>query len=188
MPRRMAGQPRPKGVTAVARPIRPERRGTALPGGFKRYGANIKPIIVGGPGAAPSWFLNGNNSPEEWFIWWACRRIYKGPPGSGWLYQTRINAQSPGGIKPDFVLLQTPPVIMRVQSDRHHVQVDSWKAAYDIEQFIALENAGNKVINTYPQYYFWDLSGRMAIQMVREAQNHIQRPDPRYTQTSYARF
>lgn len=176
------------GVRSRARPPQPPK-GTARPGGMKRYGAHVRPVVVGGPGTPPSWFLTGNNSPEEWYIWWACRVVYKQKPGEGlWLYQTRIAPQLPGGIKPDFVHLQQPNVVQRVQSDRYHVQVNSWKAAYDIEQRLVLQQMRFIVIDTYPQYYMDDESGKKAILMVREAQNHIQRADPRYTRTSWARF
>jgi hypothetical protein len=124
-------------------------------------------------------------------IFWACEKKF-GPEGERWTYQGKINAQLPGGIKPDFVLYQEPRnVIIRVQSERYHQQVNSWVAAYDIQQRLELEKRGNIVIDVFPEYYMLDdfgpLTGKAAIWTVTEAEQGRQRPDPRATKTSWAR-
>lgn len=192
MPRRIAGQARPSGTRKVARPIRPPDGNTILPGGARRFGVTQSPILVGGMGPPPDNFLTGNNSPEEWAIFWACEKLM-GPPGERWQYQGKVNAQMPGGIKPDFVIYQEPRnIIIRVQSERYHQQVDSWKAAYDVEQRLALErNFMNTVIDVFPEYYMLDdfgpLTAKASIATVQEAMQGRQRADPRQTRTSWAR-
>lgn len=191
MPARVAGTVRPPGTRRVARPIAPAH-GVQRPGGSKRYGVNVSPILVGGPGQPPSGFLTGNNSPLEWPIMWACEKVLGSKAGEGdWDYQTRISPQLPGGIKPDFVIYDDPPLVLRVQSDRYHINVNSWKAAYDLEQRLALERLGYHVIDVFPQYYVIDnmgpKTGAAAIQTVIEARAHRQRVDPRGTATSWAR-
>jgi hypothetical protein len=191
-PRRLAGVTRPPGLPKTPRPLAPVH-GTQRPGGAKRYALNRGPEKLGGPGPPPPWFLTGNQGADEWPIYDACRVLFHQGPGQGeWLFQTTIAAQLPGGVKPDFVLVgQQPNVVMRVQSSRYHLAVDSWKAAYDVEQFIDLERFGYVVIDVFPQYYLVDeygpLTRQASIRTVREAQQHRQRLNPRGTQTSFAR-
>lgn len=200
-PRRVAGQARPPGVSLVARPL-PVPHGTQRPGGAKRYHLNVAPQSLGGPGPVPSWFNasnfgGGTPAADEWPIYWACLRYFKGPPGQDWLYQTKIAASLPGGIKPDFVIIRvTPNVVMRVQSERYHQAVPFNQAVYDLEQRIALERFGYRVIDLFPQYFIVDgsaergygyLTGQASIRAVIEAEQGRQRMNPRGTQTSFAR-
>lgn len=191
-PRAAGGFERPKGMSSVARPPRPSGA-TQRPGGSKRYGLHRAPQEEGGPGPPPAWFLSGNVGADEWPFWWACRAVFRQPPGQGeWLFQTRIAAQLPGGIKPDFVFTgQFPNIVARVQSDYLHVAVPYNKFAYDREQRLALENFGFLVIDVYPQYYLVDdygvLTGQAAIRTVHETRQGRQRMNPRGTMTSWAR-
>lgn len=194
---RVRGVSRPKGVRAVARPVKPPT-GTQRPGGAKRFGLHRSPTLEGGPGVPPAWFLTGNVGADEWPIWDACRLLFKEPPGQGmWLFQTRISPQLPGGIKPDFVITgQYPNVVMRVQSEYLHQAVPFNVFSYDREQRVALERLGFQVIDVYPQYYIVDgdaqqgygpLTRQAAIRTVREARQGRQRMNPRGTMTGWAR-
>lgn len=186
MPRAVRGTVAPQGASIKARPLSIPH-GTQRPTGSRRYRTNQSPIYRSGPGLPPVGFLNGNNSVDEWFVWWALEREL-GPPGQGnWLYQTKIAAQLPGGIKPDFLVLQNPPIVIRVQSDRYHLLQDSWVIGYDREQRIQLERMGYRVVDVFPQQYNFDKSGVAVIIIVREALQGRQRPDPIVTQTSTAR-
>lgn len=188
---------RPRGVRSVPRPARPAGPSRAQrPGGFKRYGIHKAPVSLGGPGVPPKWFLTGNVSAEEWPIYWACLAIYGEGPGAQWTFQSRIAPNAPGGVKPDFVLRQVPAVVMRVQAERYHVAVETWKAAYDIQQRLVLEQIGFVVVDLFPQHYIIDktdeggygyLTGQAAILAVRNAQQHRQRMNPRGTGTNFAR-
>jgi hypothetical protein len=187
-------------VQRVARPLT-QPRGTQRPGGLKRFGANITIVAQGGPGIPPQWFLSrgggGTPSADEWPPYWACEKVFDGPPGVLWLYQLKIAAQLPGGIKPDFALIgQYPNVVMRVQSERYHQTGNYNVAAYDLEQRIQLERLGYVVVDVYPQHYIIDgnaekgfgyLTGQAAIRTVLAAQRHEQRMNPRGTQTGWAR-
>lgn len=194
MPRHIRGTFRPPGTNKVARPKKPPRGKDAvpiLPGGARRFGVTDSPILLGGFGPPPTGWLTGNNSPEEYAIYRACQALM-GPPGELWAYQGKIAAQLPGGIKPDFVIYQEPRnIVIRVQSDQYHQKVLSWKAAYDIEQRLALEKMGYLVIDVFPQFYMLDdfgpLTSKASIWTVKEAQQGRQRPDPRATRTSWSR-
>lgn len=190
MPRRVAGVARPRGVVSTVRPVKPPS-GTKRPGGLKRYAANRHPVLLGGPGEPRRGFLRGTNSREEWPIYWACEKYFKEKAGGIWNYQITVGSNLPGGSKPDFVINYKRPIIMRVQSDRYHVQVSSWRAAYDIQQRIELEKRGFTVIDVFPQYYMIDdmgpLTGQAAIATVAEAAAGRQKADPRSGQTSWAR-
>jgi hypothetical protein len=182
------GLARPPGTTAVARPLQPPRA-TVRPTGMRRFGLNTKPqIMTGWAWGPPPGFLNGNNSVEEWPVWWALNHEL-GPPDQGeWTYQTRIAPQLPGGIKPDFVIYQDPPLVFRVQSDRYHLTVDAFKQAYDREQRIQLERMGYGVIDLFPQHYMVDVTYSVAVlAVVREGLQGRQRSDPLLTATSNAR-
>jgi hypothetical protein len=186
VPSQVRGIVAPHGISYKARPT-PLPHGTQRPTGSRRYHTNVAPIYRSGPGLPPVGFLNGNNSVDEWFIWWALSKEL-GPPGQGnWLYQTRIAPQLPGGIKPDFLVLQNPPLVIRVQSDRYHLMQSSWVIGYDREQRIQLEHMGYLVVDVFPQQYVHDLSGVSAIIIVREALQGRQRIDPIVAQTSTAR-
>jgi hypothetical protein len=112
-----------------------------------------------------------------------------GPPDEGkWTYQVKVGYGQLGGSKPDFEIFQEPPMLIRVQSDRYHLNVNAWRQAYDGEQRIVLERAGYNVIDVFPQQYMIDPTYAMAVKsVVRDALNNIQRPDPIPTATSIAR-
>lgn len=189
MPRRVAGVAIPPGLQRVARP-KPAPHGTQRPGGLKRYAANVSPVILGGPGDPPPGFLNGNNSPEEWDVWWALWKITGTKPGEGvWLYQGLVTLASGqfASIKPDFIVLQQPPLVIRVQSDRYHLLVNSVRIAIDHLQRTELIARGYRVIDIYPQHWRRDKTGRAVLAIVRDALNHRQRINPFYAQTSTAR-
>lgn len=188
MPKAPPGLTRPPGTIAVARPIGTPR-GTQRPSGSRKYHVNVDVrVLTGWALGPPEGFLGGNNSFEEWPVWWALREIL-GPPDQGnWTYQIKIAAQLPGGVKPDFLIYQDPPLVIRVQSDRYHLTTNSFKQAYDREQRIVLERMGYNVIDVFPQHYMVDASYSIAVKsVVRDALNLIQRPDPIVTATSIAR-
>lgn len=190
MPRAPQGVRRPAGTTAVARPVQVPR-GTQRPTGSRRYHVNTDPAMLSGWGVGPpEGFLGGNNSFDEWPVWWALDDKL-GPPDQGegsWTYQLRIGFGQLGGSKPDFEIFYQPPIIIRVQSDRYHINVNSWKQAYDREQRIVLERAGYAVIDVFPQHYMDDPSYSIAVKsVVEDALNYIQRPDPIATATNVAR-
>ncbi len=173
------------------RPIKPPMS-VVRPDGAHHLGVGKSPVMLGGPGRVPlKGIITGNTSLEEWPIWWACWKYYKQKPGQGaWDYQARFG-NGVAGIKPDFILNLPRPIVMRVQSDRYHVSVSSWKAAYDVQQRLDLEARGFTVIDVYPQYYIRDnygpLTGKASIATVQEAEAGRQRADPRATKTSWAR-
>jgi hypothetical protein len=136
----------------------------------------------------PEGFLTGNTSYDEWPVWWALKVIL-GPPQEGlWTYQVRVGIGVLGSAKPDFLIFQEPPLILRVQSDRYHMTVNSFRQAYDREQRVTLLRQGYNVIDVFPQHYMYDPTFSVAVLMVvREALNLRQRPDPLVTATSIAR-
>jgi len=186
---RAGGVTRPSGMSAVARPVQVPR-GVQRPTGQKRYRVNIQPTQLTGWAVQPygGFTLSGNNSFEEWPVFWALMQEL-GPPDQGtWTYQIKIGAQQPGGSKPDFLIYYQPPIIIRVQSDRYHLTVNSWRQAGDREQRIVLERQGYAVIDVFPQHYMNDDTHAVAVlSVVREALNYRQRTDPLTTATSVAR-
>jgi hypothetical protein len=133
MPQAPPGLHRPPGTSGVARPLATPR-GTQRPSGSRRYHVNSKPqIMTGWAAGPPEGFVTGNTSLDEWPIWWALNKIL-GPPGPEWLYQGRIGIGMLGSSKPDFVVFQDPPLVIRVQSDRYHLTVNGFRQAYDREQ------------------------------------------------------
>jgi hypothetical protein len=187
MPQAPPGLHRPPGTSGVARPLATPR-GTQRPSGSRRYHVNSKPqIMTGWAAGPPEGFVTGNTSLDEWPIWWALNKIL-GPPGAEWLYQGRIGIGMLGSSKPDFVVFQDPPLVIRVQSDRYHLTVNGFRQAYDREQRVTLERAGYHVIDVFPQHYMYDPTYSTAVLIVvREALSGRQRADPLTTFTSIAR-
>lgn len=188
--RRVAGVAAAKGVQKVARPAAPPR-GVQRPGGLKRFGANRSAIPVNSPWIMPSWFKNGNNSADEWPPYQALTMILGPPDQDNWTYQTRTSLAFGilGTVKPDFLILQEPFIVVRVQSDRYHVTASEPKAHLDREQRIYLQRLGYIVIDIYPQHYqpAERDNGKRILRLMREAMNHQQRSNPRDLHLSYAR-
>jgi hypothetical protein len=187
----------PQGIVPISKKVRPRKppTGVVRPTGQHRFGVTNNPVLLGGPGRNPygGFVMTGNNSLEEWPIYWACLKLL-GPPVQGvWQYQAVFGKGTPGGSKPDFVLYSNPlrPVVIRVQSAQYHVKADSWKAAYDYSQRAELEKQGFTVVDVYPQYYIVDnyaqLTAQASISTTQDAMRGVQRADPRATRSNYAR-
>lgn len=188
--RRVAGIEVPKGVQKVARPPGP-LRGVQRPSGMRRFNITDSPIADGDMWVMPAWFRNGNNSADEWPPYQALTLILGPPDQDNWTYQTRTSIAFGilGTAKPDFLILQDPFMVIRVQSDRYHIAVSSFKAASDLEQRTYLERIGYRVIDIYPQHYqpAERDQGRRILSVVRDALNGRQRSNPRDLQLSFAR-
>lgn len=187
----------PQSIIPMSKKVRPRKppTGVVRPTGQKRFGVTNNPVLLGGPGRQPygGFVMTGNNSLEEWPPYWALLKLL-GPPSPGvWTYQGKIGTGLPGASKPDFIINSNPqrPVIVRVQSAQYHIGVGSWKAAYDIDQRVALEKQGYSVIDIFPQYYLVDNYGpgtaRAVIATMQEAMAGRQRTDPRVTKQSSKR-
>ncbi len=187
----------PQGIIPISKKARPKKPPTGVrrPRGQYRFGVTNNPVLLGGPGREPygGFVMTGNNSLEEWPIYWALLKLLGPPQVGSWQYQARFGTGTPGGSKPDFVIQSNPqrPVIVRVQSIQYHLSVDSWKAAFDIVQRLELEKQGFTVVDVFPPYYITDdygpLTARASISTVQEAMRGVQRVDPRATKTSAAR-
>jgi hypothetical protein len=188
--RAVPGVNAPAGVSSTARPPRPIHP-TQLPGGSHHYRVATPADLQGGPGLPPVGFINGNNSIEEWYAWWAFWKLLKSKPGEGvWLYQGLLAGG--GGqfasIKPDFIIFQPfRPLVVRVQSDRYHLLVNSARIALDDLQKVIMIKLGYGVIDIYPQHYMKDKRGGAVLSVCRDALNGRQRPNPYAIGTSIAR-
>jgi hypothetical protein len=171
---------------SVPRPPRP----TIFPAGPKQLHVTSKPEFIGGPGEPPLWFLNlGYNSRDEWPpYWWLTKK--KGPEGQGWVYQkNELNGRKmPGGAVVDFAVLdQSPPIAIRVQTERFHLAVNFRKQAGDREQRVALSNAGFTVADIYSYTYIHDPSGRAVSKLMSDILGGRHQPDPITTGTTSVR-
>lgn len=188
--RRVAGLAIPRGVQKVARPLG-TIRGVQRPTGMRRFGVNENPVPVNSIWVMPGWFRNGNNSADEWPPYEALILLL-GPPDQGnWTYQTRTSLAfgKLGTAKPDFLIFQQPFLVVRVQSIRYHIAVNSAKASYDFEQRIYLQRIGYQVIDIFPEQYQPATrdNGKRILSIMRDALNGRQRSNPRDIGTSIAR-
>lgn len=188
--RRTAGTDVLKGTQKVARPPAPPR-GVQRPRGQRKYGYTENPVPLDSIWLVPNWFVGGNNSADEWPPYRALMLLLGPPDQDNWTYQTRTSVQFGilGTAKPDFLILQEPFMVIRVQSDRYHIAVNSFKAASDMEQRTYLERLGYRVIDIYPQNYQPAVqdNGRRIMRVMRDALNSRQDSNPRELQTSRAR-
>lgn len=188
--RRVAGLDIPKGVQKVARPPGPAR-GVQRPTGARRFNITESPIPLDSLWIMPSWFRNGNNSADEWPPYQALTLLLGPPDRDNWTYQTRTSIQFGilGTAKPDFLVFQDPFLVIRVQSDRYHIAVSSFKAATDLEQRTYLERIGYRVVDIYPQHFqpAERDNGKRIMSVMRDALNGRQRSNPRDLSLSHAR-
>lgn len=188
--RRTAGIQTVKGVQKVARPPAP-LRGVQRPTGLRRYQYTERPVHQDSVWLVPDWFVGGNNSADEWPPYMALTLLLGPPDQDNWTYQTRTSLAFGilGTAKPDFLIFQDPFLVVRVQSDRYHIAVNSFKAASDFEQRTYLERIGYRVIDVYPQNYqpAVEDNGRRIMRVMRDALNGRQDANPRELQTSRAR-
>lgn len=168
---------RPASRAAVPRPPRP----TIFPQGPRGLHLTAKPVFVGGPGDPPAWFLAlAYNSVDEWQPYWAFTKR-KGPEGQGWVYQkNELNGRKmPGGAVIDFAVVdQSPPIAVRIQTERYHLATGFRKQAADREQRVALSNAGWIVLDVYSYMYLKDPSGRAVLKLVGDILAGRMQPNP----------
>ena len=162
---------------SIPKPPRP----TIFPEGPKALHLDTKPVFVGGPGEPPAAFLErGYNSRDEWPPYWAFSKI-KGPEGSGWYYQRADlgGRKLPGGAVVDFAVVdQSPPLAVRIQTERFHIATNFRKQAADREQRIALSNAGWIVLDIFSYTYLGDPTGKKVIQLVNDILGGRMQPSP----------
>lgn len=163
-------------------------KGTVRPSGPKYLRLTRDPPILTGPGEPPPGFINGNNSPVEWYVWWALDKL-KVP----FIYQAKIagGRHIRGGSVPDFLVTdRSPELIIRVQTSRYHIAVAAHRQKYDIEQRRVLERLGYQVIDVFEEHFYGRREyedGAAVLSVVRDALNGKQRPSPIATATSRAR-
>ena len=174
--------PTPK---AVSRPIKVPRRAQfpEPPAIFR--GVAAEPKFVGGPqafvDAHPELFGGATVSAPEGYVYWALLQILGKPEVAGWTYQGKLagGRHLPGGQMPDFEVWTTnPPLIIRVQGERIHLQAGPRRIALDEEDALAAQNMGFRLIDVFPTQYVSDQTGQAVILIVRDALKGIQRPNP----------
>lgn len=187
MARRVQGQKAPDGAVKWPRPLKPARP-TQRPTGPKMFRPGTKPMILNDWMNPPPGFLNGNNSLSEWLIYKSLTLILGPEQNGAWQYQGKINAQLPGGAKPDFVVTQSSrPLALRVQTERFHIAVSSFKQFNDDEQRIQLGRQGYDVCDIYEEHYINDETGKAALKVTNDCLNGRQRANPIRQHTSLAR-
>ena len=141
----------------------------------------VHPQQIGGPGQPPAGFIGGTNSVSEWYIYWALTKIL-GPEGEGWTYQSSYlgGRRIRGGAVVDFVVF-TPRynIGLRVQTFYFHLAAGSIKQSSDLEQRIALESYGLRIVDIYEQDFIGDPTGQSAIRVVLNALNGNESANPR---------
>jgi hypothetical protein len=182
----------------AGRPQKAASRPVIFPTGPRIYDLQSAPNTgIGGPGQPPPDFKTAHNSLDEWVVYWACSKVRgtprdpRRPPylgGDDWQYQqpespTEIGlgvGRVPGGSVSDFVFLPatgTRVIVMRVQTDRFHINAGSNTQMRDL--FIRDHLRGvEKVIDIYSSDFMHDLSGDAACRRVAMAAKGIEMPSP----------
>jgi hypothetical protein len=183
-----------RGLRRSQRPKRMRKaRGVVYASGPRPLGLARDPVRTTGPGEPPPNFVGGNTSRSEWFIYWALANYFNDPPnprippffgGAKWGYQIIAIGQASGQLGSaniDFVVYAgTIKLGIRVETSRYHINVNAQQQAFDQMQMV---RAGMfyDIVQIFEQDFINDLSGRAAMQVVRETMEYGQsmgRPAP----------
>lgn len=165
--------------TRFTTPVKRVRGSTSQ--GAKVMGLHAKTEQLSGPGEPPEGFVGGQTSKSEWYLYWALTKVL-GPEQEGkWSYQNSMlgGRSARGGAVVDFVVNQGAVFVgIRLQTQRYHLEDNSYQKSFDREQLYSLSDWDFIVINVYETDFIDDESGAAAIQVVIEAINRQERPDP----------
>lgn len=151
------------------------------------FRAGQDPHIVGGPGEPPT---NGAfASRSEWIWYWASEKVLGPEDPDTWRYQdpAMMGATRAGSTRIDFVYYGPRRIACRIQTERFHLAVAFRKQGYDVNQRVALEQAGWNVVDVYEEQYIHDRSGQTAIILLKRVLANQEAPNPITTGTTLAR-
>lgn len=133
-------------------------------------------------------FLGGTVSLTEKMVYWALLKELGPPEVDGvvrWDFQKSLlgGRQVFGGLVADFIVdphgLERPsPLLLRVQTFQYHLHGGELLKAYDFEQADNVTEVGYDVIDLWEQEFIFDETGRAVREVVRDALNGIQHPNP----------
>lgn len=155
------------------------RRFSAMPKGPEWLHLRRDPAEVGGPGAPPPGFVVGQTSADEWIFYWAMAKVTgtpkdpRMPPffgGDDWIYQKAVDGgRKKGGAVLDFYYTgSTPPIGIRIQTERYHIFTTGRKQAYDALQKQEVSQ-NYVVVDVFSQDYLADPSGNTACKIAAQA-------------------
>ncbi len=185
MSERLPRLPRLKGEQ---RPPRLPKLPVVFATGPNVLGLRRRPGSVNGPGDPPYGFVGATTSLDEWFIYFACAKVFNDPEdprkppffgGADWGYQIGTGAftRERGSAVIDFLFyFNNERVALRIQTPYFHDRIDAAQQGYDLLQIIYLQKEGFRVQDVYSQDFVGDKSGQAAIIVVKEAIGRIQRP------------
>lgn len=158
------------------------KRDTTINYGPAVAGLQYKTRQTGGPESLPSYIFAGNQrTNSERLLYWALLKLL-GPEWEGkWEYQghSSANSQVRGFARVDFIIFGSRYDIgVRVQTYRFHGNVDPFKQAYDVEQYLSLHTRWFTVVDVFEKDYIHDDTGQAAIQVMLEVINNRQRINP----------
>jgi hypothetical protein len=157
-----------------------------------RYSARSWTQVRNGPGEPPPGFLKATVSETEWWVYWACARIFKNPvnPRIGpfvggppeWTYQQPYigGRFTPLGAVIDFIVWRTPtgrPLGIRVQTEHWHLFASHDQQVSDLMQRGRLMETLD-VVDIYDYAFTGDPTGQAVIQTVKGALGLIELGDP----------
>lgn len=174
------------------REIRPERlkRPPARPTGPRVFSTAKRTIHTGGPGTAPPDFVGPTTSQDEWYFYWAAKRVLdpdqdpRQPPFHGgrlWEFQSPELggfSRSLGSAVVDFLFkISNPFLVVRIQTYRFHTAADANQQFHDRTQLANLSRQFD-VRDVYSEDFIGDRTGQAAIVVVKEVLGLIRRSDP----------
>ncbi len=177
---------------------------TAIPQGPKLYSVFTKPTRVSDWDDPPPGFVVGQTSKTEWKAYKALDIVMKTifgytkdvrtPPFDGfppfWGYQVDfIGGRQRGGSVVDFTVnIAGEALLIRVVSQRYHINTTAEKLASDEAQYRTLTRMGRKVIDVLESDLITDTTGSGAVKAMWNAVQGNSRQNPARSGTALGRI